>query len=88
MRPPVDGSNFGLPERAQFWGGVVRVTIRLHNFVHSSFVGIRKFETVTISKHKSTADSGNAYPAGTHSIRTPVLLSVSASPCVFLLSMV
>lgn len=60
----------------------------LHNFVHSSFVGIRKFETTTISKHKSTADSGNAYPAGTHSIRTPVLLSVSAPPCVFLLSMV
>lgn len=60
----------------------------LHNFVHSSFVGIRKFETTTISKHKSTADSGNAYPAGTRSIRTPVLLSVSATLCVFLLSMV
>ena len=63
MCPPAAESNFGLSERPQFWGGVVRVTIRRHNFVHSSFVGIRKCETVTTSKHMSTADSINAYPA-------------------------
>lgn len=83
MCPPAAESNFGLSERPQFWGGVVRVTIRRHNFVHSSFVGIRNFETVTTSKHRSTADRGNAYPAPSRHILNQNICSFECQ-CPFL----